>query len=83
MNRIFSGVQPTGDLHLGNARTAFLASPGKYLPAAGGQDVVSLGSQRPQPGSLDHATWHRGQLYLFASPENLATFTKQPDRYSR
>ncbi|MBQ17558.1 MAG: hypothetical protein CMJ65_10580 [Planctomycetaceae bacterium] len=65
------------------ARTAFLASPGKYLPAAGGQDVVSLGSQRPQPGSLDHATWHRGQLYLFASPENLATFTKQPDRYSR
>ncbi|MFP6768293.1 MAG: hypothetical protein VB859_08990 [Planctomycetaceae bacterium] len=65
------------------ARTAFLASPGKYLPAAGGQDVVSLGNQRPQPGSLDHATWHRGQLYLFASPDNLAIFTKQPDRYSR
>ncbi len=65
------------------ARKAFLASPTLYLPAADGQDVVTLGDKQPQPGSLDHATWHRGQLYLFASLENLAAFTKQPGRYTR
>ena len=65
------------------ARTAFLAQPEIYLPVAGGTDLVSASQQNPLMGQLDHATWYRGQLFLFATKANLAEFQKQPDRFAR
>ena len=65
------------------ARTAFLAQPETYLPVAGGTDLVSAIQQNPLMGHLDHATWYRGQLFLFATKANLVEFQKQPDRFAR
>ncbi len=65
------------------ARTAFLAQPETYLPVAGGTDLVSASRQNPLMGQLDHATWYRGQLFLFATKANLIEFQKQPDRFAR
>ena len=65
------------------ARTAFLAQPKSYLPVAGGTDLVSASQQNPLMGQLDHATWYRGQLFLFATKANLLEFQQQPDRFAR
>ena len=65
------------------ARTAFLTRPATYLPAAGGTDLVTASQQQPLMGKLDHATWYRGQLFLFATKANLLEFQNQPDRFAR
>jgi len=66
-----------------DARTAFLARPEAYLPVAGGTDLVSASRRRPRMGQLDHATWYKDRLYLFATKANLAEFQQQPDRFGR
>jgi len=61
------------------AKETFLLHPAEYAPARGGNDVVifdEVGEQRE--GSLDHAVWYRGRLYLFDSSETQAAFAAQP-----
>ena len=65
------------------ARGAFLAQPTAYLPVAGGIDPVSIIRRRPRMGQLDHATWYRGRLFLFATKANLIEFRQQPGRFTR
>lgn len=56
----------------------FVAKPERYLPAAGGLDVVAVsqGTAVAQ-GSLEHAMWFRKKLYLFFSRENMELFRTQ------
>ncbi len=50
-------------------------------PAAGGMDIVSYFGSAPRPGDPAHATEHHGARFLFAAPDNLATFKANPGRY--
>jgi len=64
------------------AAQKFAADPQQYLPAAMGLDVVAVRRQAAAVnGSLEHATWFRGRLYLFASAGNLTAFQAHPYRY--
>jgi YHS domain-containing protein len=66
-----------------DAKQTFDANPRLYVPAVGGQDVVQLSEGEPGvPGSLAHATWYRGRLYLFASNETLQQFVAAPSRFA-
>lgn len=61
------------------AKETFRLNPSDYVPARGGIDVVifdEVGETRE--GSLDHAVWYRGHLYLFDSSETQAAFSAQP-----
>ena len=61
------------------ARQAFIANPGAYVPASGGIDVVLFQqSARQELGSLDYAVWYRGKLYLFTSEATKAEFVSSP-----
>jgi len=65
------------------AKRTFEANPRLYVPAVGGQDVVHLAEgERGIPGSLAHATWYRGRLYLFASDTTLQQFVAEPSRFA-
>lgn len=65
------------------AQRTFAANPRLYVPAMGGQDVVQLAEgEAGVPGSLSHATWYRGRLYLFASNETLQQFVATPARFA-
>jgi YHS domain-containing protein len=65
------------------AKRTFDANPRLYVPAVGGQDVVQLADgESGVPGSLAHATWYRGRLYLFASNETLQQFVAAPSRFA-
>ena len=57
----------------------FLANPEKYAPARNGQDVIhhALTGENME-GSLDHAVWYKGQLFLFNSVETMETFMAAP-----
>lgn len=61
----------------------FLADPERYLPAAGGLDVVAVsqGTAVAQ-GSLEHALWFRHKLYLFLNREHLETFRTQAREFA-
>ena len=60
-------------------KNAFLANPDYYAPASGGIDLVHFSQTGEKTdGSLDHAVWFRGQLYLFSSAENKAEFVAAP-----
>ncbi|MCY2963187.1 MAG: hypothetical protein NT069_05950, partial [Planctomycetota bacterium] len=64
------------------AKQAFDANPRRYLPAMNGQDVVRLSQgERGIEGTLDHAAWYRGKLYLFASDETLQVFVNSPSDF--
>lgn len=57
------------------AKAAFDRNPLKYVPAAGGNDVIIQGSKGHQvPGSLDYAVWYKDRLHLFSSRDTLETF---------
>jgi YHS domain-containing protein len=57
--------------------------PERYAPAAYGADVVVLTrDQDVAEGTLDHAAWYRGRLYLFASRENHDLFVNHPEAYA-
>lgn len=61
------------------ARQAFLANPGAYVPASNGVDVVLFQQTGKQEiGSLDYAVWYRSKLYLFTSDATKAVFVSSP-----
>lgn len=65
------------------AKRTFEANPRLYVPAVGGQDVVHMAEgERGILGSLSHATWYRGRLYLFASDSTLQQFVAEPARFA-
>lgn len=65
------------------AKQAFDANPQKYAPAKGGKDVVRLaGGDNASEGSLEHAAWYRGKLFLFSSAETRREFIDAPSRFS-
>ena len=64
------------------AKTAFEKEPQLFIPMHGGMDGVELlDNEKQQPGSLDHAVWFQGHLYLFASAQNREAFVNDPDRF--
>jgi YHS domain-containing protein len=64
------------------AQARFDGHPERYAPANGGNDIVMLvRHDKILEGSLDYAGWYKDQLYLFSSPENLETFTREPRMY--
>lgn len=64
------------------AQQKFEANPERYLPAAGGLDVVAVsqGTAVAQ-GSLEHALWFRHKLYLFINRENMELFRDQARQF--
>ncbi len=61
------------------ALATFAADPAKYAPALGGSDVIHRDLTGEElPGSLDHAVWYRGRLYMFATAETMETFVAAP-----
>lgn len=65
-----------------DARNRFEQNPTRYLPVAGGHDVVRLAATDEEvKGKLDHAAWYRGRLYLFESAETRHEFFKRPTEY--
>ncbi|MFO1096438.1 MAG: hypothetical protein U0992_24495 [Planctomycetaceae bacterium] len=65
------------------ARETFLLDPAAYVPARGGIDVVLFDNTgESREGSLDHAVWYRGQLYLFDSAETRGVFAKAPQAHA-
>lgn len=61
------------------ARQAFLANPGAYVPASNGIDVVLFQqSGKQEIGSLDYAVWYRSKLFLFTSDATKAVFVSSP-----
>jgi YHS domain-containing protein len=61
------------------ARQAFVANPGAYVPASGGIDVVLFQQTgRQELGSLDYAVWYRSRLFLFTSEATKAEFVSSP-----
>jgi YHS domain-containing protein len=66
-----------------DAKKAFDENPKKYSPAGDGNDVVQLtsGEKKAIEGTLDHAAWYRGRLYLFASPESRLEFVETPSKF--
>lgn len=66
----------------GAAKAAFEKEPHLFAPMHGGLDGVTLLDEDKQlPGSLDHALWFQGRLYLFATKENRAIFVNDPESY--
>lgn len=65
------------------AKASFEESPATYLPAKDGRDVILLAAgEESVEGSLDHAAWYKGRLYLFSNAETLETFTQSPSEHS-
>ena len=64
------------------ARDAFKADPIRYAPTASGRDLVIASTGWGETvGSLAHAAWYRGRLYLFASRESMRRFVDSPRDY--
>lgn len=65
------------------AVAAFHADPTKYAPAARGSDVIMLATTGDEAeGSLDHAVWYKGRLYMFSSAETMDTFVSAPSSHA-
>lgn len=65
------------------ALEAFLQDPARYAPAARGNDVIHLALTGEElEGSLDHAVWYQGRLYLFNSVETMETFVAAPSSHA-
>jgi YHS domain-containing protein len=64
------------------AKQTFDDDPYKYAPAGNGIDVVKLAAGEPGvDGTLEHAAWYRGRLYLFASGETRREFVETPSKF--
>ena len=62
----------------------FERHPDRYAPVQNGIDIIAANSGSENvPGSLDHAVWFKGRLYLFSTPENKATFKASPKRFAQ
>lgn len=65
-----------------DAKTAFEDNPPKYIPAGEGKDVVRLtAGEGNVEGTLEHAAWFRGRLYLFSSAESRREFVETPAKF--
>ena len=65
------------------AREEFEVDPALYIPVAGGLDVVAVREGREvTTGSLEHATWFRDRLYLFASADTLKAFRNSAKKFA-
>ncbi|MBD3672391.1 MAG: hypothetical protein HUJ26_02595 [Planctomycetaceae bacterium] len=65
------------------AKIEFDKEPRKYVPAYDGNDPILLSTQSDErEGSLDHALWFKGRLYLFTSQENQELFQRDPVLYA-
>lgn len=67
------------------AKLTFEANPTKYVPVEEGRDVVRLagGNRDELDGTLEHAAWYRGRLYLFSSEATRREFVEAPSRFMR
>lgn len=65
------------------AVSEFHSDPAKYAPAARGADVIHLAITGEElEGTLDHAVWYKGRLYLFSSAETMETFVAAPSSHA-
>ena len=64
-----------------DARERFMLDPTAYVRARGNRcgDLRPTGESRE--GSLDHAVWFRGKLYLFDSADSRAAFAAAPQEH--
>jgi YHS domain-containing protein len=64
------------------AKDTFEESPERYLPVKSGADVVRLAAgEEEMEGSIEHAAWYRGRLYLFSSPSSREEFFAAPAQF--
>lgn len=64
------------------AKELFDDNPFKYAPAGNGIDVVKLAQGDPNAeGTLEHAAWYRGRLYLFSSADTRREFVDAPSTF--
>lgn len=63
------------------AMQRFRLHPERYLPSAGGLDVISVRSGKMERGNLHFSTWFRNRLFLFASADHVDEFRSDPLRY--
>ncbi len=62
---------------------AFLADPSRFAPRCAGFDPVLLVESRRQvEGKTDYCVTYEDRLYMFSSPDTLARFQEQPQRYT-
>jgi YHS domain-containing protein len=66
-----------------DAKREFDRHPDRYAPVQDGNDIVAATQGANVAGTLDHAAWFKGRLYLFSSAENMAAFWKAPKTYAR
>lgn len=65
------------------AKIEFDKDPEKYVPAYDGNDPILISMQSEErEGSLDHALWFRGRLYLFVDALNKERFQRDPALYA-
>lgn len=65
------------------AKIEFDKDPEKYVPAYDGNDPILISTQSEErEGSLDHALWFRGRLYLFVDALNKERFQRDPALYA-
>lgn len=65
------------------SKIEFDKDPRKFVPAYDGNDPILLSTESEErEGSLDHALWFKGRLYLFTSLRNLEFFQADPVLYS-
>lgn len=65
------------------AKQEFERHPDRYAPADNGADLVATNAGNAGVnGSLDHAVWFKGRLYLFSSEENKAAFKANPKKFT-
>ena len=64
------------------AKKTFDENPRKYAPVGSGNDVVKLTSGEDNvAGTLEHAAWYRGRLYLFSTAATRHKFVETPSKF--
>jgi YHS domain-containing protein len=64
------------------AKKTFDENPRKYAPVGGGNDVVKQTSgEAGVAGTLEHAAWYRGRLYLFSTADSRHEFVEAPSKF--
>lgn len=62
---------------------AFLANPDRFAPALSGDDpVLAIDQGKSLPGRRAYGVTYQSRMYLFATAENRASFTADPERYT-
>ena len=66
-----------------HARAVFDETPAKYAPAASGLDAVILSTTgEEREGTLEHASWYKGKLYLFSDDQRMNEFLTNPGQFA-